>query len=75
MNEEKKHPLSAPGRYYVDRTLCIACGNSVNVAPNNLKMSEEMCAYVFKQPETAEEEAQCRQALEECPTEAIRDDG
>jgi ferredoxin len=30
---------------------------------------------VFKQPATAQEEAQCRQALEECPTAAIHDDG
>ena len=38
-------------------------------------MDEHLTAYVFKQPSTSEEEAQCRQALEECPVAAIRDDG
>ena len=30
---------------------------------------------VYKQPETPDEEAQCREALEQCPVEAIGDDG
>jgi len=34
-----------------------------------------LTAYVYKQPATPEEEAQCRQALEDCPTAAIHDDG
>jgi len=76
MSEEKKHPLSVAGRYYVDQSLCISCGNSVAVAPDHIKMSEGGgCAYFFKQPETPEETAQCQTALEECPTEAIRNDG
>jgi ferredoxin len=38
-------------------------------------MDENHTAYVFKQPGTSEEEAQCRQALEECPVMAIHADG
>jgi ferredoxin len=47
----------------------------VELAPNNFKMGESLSAYVFKQPDTADEEAQCRQALAACPTAAIHDDG
>jgi len=36
---------------------------------------DDLIAYVFKQLGTPEEEAQCRQALEECPTAAIHDNG
>lgn len=74
MNEDiSRNPLNAPGRYYVDCN-CIYHECCVEAAPNNFKI-EELSAYVFKQPDTAEEEAQCRQALEECPMEAIHDDG
>jgi ferredoxin len=38
-------------------------------------MGDYLTAYVFKQPDTSDEEAQCREALETCPTAAIRDDG
>jgi len=38
-------------------------------------MGEHLTAYVFKQPNTLEEEEQCRKALETCPTAAIYDDG
>jgi len=36
---------------------------------------DDLIAYVFKQPDTPEEEAQCREALKVCPTAAIHDDG
>ena len=32
-------------------------------------------SFVFKQPENAEELAQCREAMEGCPVEAIGEDG
>ena len=76
MNEEiSKPPLNAPGRYYVDCYSCVHHECCVDAAPNNFRMGEYGTAYVFKQPATPEEEAQCRQALEECPTAAIYDDG
>ena len=76
MNEEiSKHPLSAPGRYYVDCNPCVHHLCCVEIAPNNFHMGENICAYVFKQPGTPEEEAQCREALTTCPTAAIHDDG
>lgn len=62
------------GRYYVDDR-CIASKLCVAVAPNNFVMSPEGHAYVYKQPETPEEEEQCRQAVSGCPVNAIGDDG
>ena len=65
----------APGRYYVDCDTCLDHECCFDAAPNNFRMDEHLTAYVFKQPNTSEEEAQCRQALQECPVAAIRDDG
>ena len=70
-----KHPLNAPGRYYVDCETCIVHECCIEIAPNNFRLGEDYCAYVFKQPGTPDEEAKCREALETCPTAAIRDDG
>jgi ferredoxin len=32
-------------------------------------------SFVFKQPQTLEEESQCQEAMQNCPVEAIGDDG
>ena len=75
-NGIKKHPLNVAGKYYVDCETCIDHELCVETAPNNFKMdSETWFAYVFKQPSTPDEEAQCRKAKKWCPVEAIRDDG
>ena len=75
MKEEiLKHSLNTLGRYYVDFETCLHHHCCVETAPNNFRM-EDLIAYVFKQPTTLAEEAQCRQALAECPTAAIHDDG
>ena len=76
MNGEiRKHPLNAFGRYYVDCDSCVHHNCCVEVAPNNFRMGEHLTAYVFKQPDTSDEEVQCREALKICPTAAIHDDG
>lgn len=67
--------MNATGRYYVDCDTCAHHECCVETAPNNFRMGEHLSAYVFKQPGTPDEEAQCRQALEECPTAAILYDG
>ncbi len=70
-----KVPENAPGKYYVDAS-CIDCDACREMAPDNFARSEEEgYSYVVKQPETPEEEEQCRDALEGCPVEAIGDDG
>ena len=76
MNEEiRKHALNVAGRYYVDQDCCTFSGNCVLVASEHFEMNAEHMVYVIKQPSTPEEEMRCRQALEECPVAAIRDDG
>ena len=61
--------------FYVDRE-CILCSVCIDCAPNNFMESEDASHdFVFKQPENEEELAQCYDALETCPVEAIGDDG
>lgn len=77
MNEIRKHPLNAKGKYYVDQDECTCCMACVDLAINNftLNASDEFLTYVFKQPKSLEEEIQCKEALNHCPHEAIHDDG
>jgi ferredoxin len=66
---------NAPGRYYVD-TQCIDCDVCRVTAPNNFQRHEEKAySYVFCQPATPDEEAQCQEAMDSCPVEAIGNDG
>ena len=66
---------NADGQFYVD-TNCIDCDLCRQTAPDNFERNEdEGFSYVFKQPENEEEEQACRDALDECPVEAIGDDG
>ena len=69
-----KYPLNARGKYYVDADTCVHHWCCIETAPNNFRM-ENLTASVFKQPSTPQEEELCRQALEQCPTAAIYDDG
>ena len=66
---------NVPGRYYVDAT-CIDCDLCRETAPSNF-VREDSGRYsrVVKQPTSPAEEAACAAALEECPVEAIGDDG
>jgi ferredoxin len=73
----RKHPLNAEGKYYVDQNSCFWCAACVNSAPRNFVLATdnfELGAYVLKQPETPEEEAQCREAVTGCPHEAVLTD-
>jgi ferredoxin len=63
------------GRYYVD-SQCIDCDVCRVTAPANFQRSEDRgYSYVYSQPASPEEEAQCREAMDSCPVEAIGDDG
>ncbi|MFG0316817.1 MAG: ferredoxin [Planctomycetota bacterium JB042] len=63
------------GAWYVDKS-CILCSLCVDLAPNNFKESEAGDHdMVYKQPENDEEKAQCDEAKEQCPVEAIGSDG
>ncbi len=68
------------GPFYVD-TDCIRCGNCADVALENFArgfapdQEDEDFYYVHKQPQSDEEHDNCEQAMEECPVDAIGDDG
>jgi ferredoxin len=66
---------NVPGKYYVDKE-CILCSLCSDLAPKNFKESGEGDHdIVYKQPENDEERKQCADALEQCPVEAIGNDG
>jgi ferredoxin len=70
-----KYPDNVAGKYYVDNQ-CIDCDLCRETAPNNFKRNDDGgFSFVFKQPGTPEEEAQCKEAQEGCPVEAIGDNG
>ena len=74
-DKDEKYDENVAGKFYVDNS-CIACDACATVAPDNFKIDEDDGhAYVKKQPENAEEEEFCQEALEGCPVEAIGDDG
>ncbi len=74
-DKNSKHPGQVAGPFYVD-TQCIDCDLCRQTAPANFTRNEAGgFSYVYKQPTTPEEEAKCKQAKEECPVEAIGEDG
>ena len=70
-----KLPGQDPGTFYVDGQ-CIDCDLCRQTAPDMFDRNDaEGFSFVVRQPETDEEIQQCREALEECPVEAIGNDG
>ncbi len=66
---------NATGAWYVDAN-CIDCDLCRQSAPANFERNEdEGYTFVSKQPENDEEVEQMQEALDECPSEAIGDDG
>ncbi len=63
------------GRFYVDRT-CIDCDLCRETAPAHFaRQDDQGHSFVVRQPQAPSEVAACLAALEECPVEAIGDDG
>lgn len=74
-DKSQKQPENASGKWYVDVN-CIDCDVCRETAPNNFtQQAQKGYSYVYKQAATPEEEAQCQEALEACPVEAIGRDG
>src|SRR5438477_5233403 len=70
-----RYPENVPGKFYVDDQ-CIDCDLCRETAPANFKRNDDGGhSYVYKQPETPEEEGLCKEAMEGCPVEAIGNDG
>jgi len=71
----QKVPENQPGRYYVDAT-CIDCDLCRETAPEVFgRQDDEGYSYVIRQPNSPAEEAATLAALDECPVEAIGNDG
>ena len=63
------------GQFYVDSN-CIDCDLCRQTAPDNFSRNEDDgYSFVSKQPENDDEQQACLDAKEECPVEAIGDDG
>lgn len=72
---ENKYSDNVEGSYYVDDQ-CIDCDLCRETAPNNFtRQEDEGYSYVYKQPDNDEEKAECEEAMEGCPVEAIGDNG
>ena len=71
-----RYHKNIPGAFYVDNT-CIRCDVCVQVAEKHFKLDSdnEEHAFVYAQPKTEEEKMACQEAIENCPIEAIGDDG
>jgi ferredoxin len=68
-----RYPENLAGKYYVDNQ-CIDCDLCRETAPSNFGRNDDGgYSYVFKQPETPDEEKLCKEAMEGCPVEAIGD--
>jgi ferredoxin len=74
-DKTKKWHENAPGRFYVDKE-CAFCTTCAELAPEIFKPSEREDHYfVAVQPRNDEELKKCRDAVEQCPTGAVGDDG
>ncbi len=71
----QKTSENVPGRWFVDVT-CIDCDLCRETAPANFRRQDvDGYSFVYKQPADPAEESACLAAMEECPVEAIGDDG
>ena len=74
-NVVNKYAENAVGRYYVDDQ-CIDCDQCRETAPDIFRRDEITgYSFVYRQPETPDEEALCQEAMADCPVEAIGDNG
>ena len=67
----EKFPENQPGRYAVN-VECIDCDLCRQIAPKNFtRQMAKGHSYVYQQPGNAQQEAQCQEALDTCPVDAI----
>ena len=74
-SRDDRYAENVAGAFYVDDQ-CIDCDACRTVAPDFFMRNDDGgYSFVKRQPQTPDEEAQCKEALEGCPVEAIGDDG
>ena len=70
-----RYPDNISGKFYVDNQ-CIDCDLCRETAPQNFRRNDDGgYSFVYKQPSSDDEAAQCKEAMEGCPVEAIGNDG
>lgn len=70
-NVGRRLPHNVEGKYYTTEE-CDGCAYCASVAPENFDFQKETNTYfVCRQPQTADEEDQVREAAEDCPVDAI----
>jgi ferredoxin len=63
------------GTYYVDKT-CINCGLCPALAPDVFVEAEDAThSYAYQQPKTPEQVESAEDAVAQCPTQSVRNDG
>jgi ferredoxin len=63
---------NVPGKYYVSDS-CDGCAYCASVAPENFDFDKSTNTYfIAKQPATPDELEFVREAMEDCPIDAIR---
>lgn len=66
-------PGNAPGRFFVSDE-CDGCAYCASVAPENFDFDKVTNTYfVMRQPDSGEELEFVREAMEDCPVDAIRE--
>lgn len=70
-----RYTANTPGRFYVDDQ-CLDCDLCRETAPDLFDRDDEGgFSFVKRQPKTIEEVAICEQLANDCPMEAIGNDG
>ena len=70
-----RYPENIAGAYYVDNQ-CIDCDLCRETAPASFKRNDDGgYSFVYKQPESPEEQKPAKEAMEGCPVEAIGSNG
>jgi ferredoxin len=74
-DKNNKFADNVAGKFYVDKE-CILCSLCVDIAPDSFKESDDGDHdFVYKQPVTEEDIEKCRDAMKQCPVDAIGEDG
>ena len=74
-NRNERLPENVPGEFYVDSS-CIDCDMCRGNAPQFFRRDDETgFSVVYKQPVTPQEIQEAQEAMNECPSESIGNDG
>ncbi|MFM8978906.1 MAG: ferredoxin [Planctomycetia bacterium] len=74
-DKKNKLPENVAGRFYVDDQ-CIDCDACRETAPRFFRRNDDKgYSFVHAQPKTEQDVAECLEAMEGCPVEAIGQDG